>query len=150
MGNAERIARQCAFHPQIVMLRRFCESPIEELFAERQKKNGKMEGDKMALSKSQRTILALYRSWHQGGAPRVMKMLDWRLPLFALGVVAFIWEMYFVGPVPQLAQGAWHGLLGLLTGIGLDLARYVFCSTTMWPTIDQITDWQKVEQLLAD
>lgn len=100
----------------------------------------------MPLNDSERKLLALYRFWHQGGGPRVLKMLGWQLPVYY--ALLFAISIAFMCLSESKAFSA--GMIGFLIGAIIAQVVYLHISVRTWPTIDQVTDWHKVDQLLEN
>ena len=97
----------------------------------------------MSFNKGQCKILNLYRYWHESGGPSVLRMLGWRLPVYAILIASFMACIY-LGASKELIAGA----IGFVIGAALAQVGMLRRSVVLWPTIEQITDWQKVNQLL--
>jgi hypothetical protein len=100
----------------------------------------------MPLNNSERNLLALYRSWHQSGGPSVLKMLGWQSPVYY--ALLFAISIAFTCLSDSKVLGA--GVIGFLIGGIIAQVVYLHISVRTWPTIDQITDWHKVDQLLEN
>src|SRR5260370_15696786 len=103
----------------------------------------------MKLTWKQWRILTAYRKWHQSGLSlwRVYRSAGWRIvvPLaVAMGAAAFCFA--YGGNV------SWFGLV--FVGIGFGFFARDFGSSlqsvAVWPVIDRVTDWDRVDQLLNE
>jgi hypothetical protein len=103
----------------------------------------------MKLTRKQWVNLTAYRKWHQEG------LSLWRLYRgFAWEIVAVL-AMTAGGAVLCFIYGPtlyWAGLLLAGVGIGFfaQTLGYSLLTVAVWPIVDRITDWDRVDQLLNE
>ena len=101
----------------------------------------------MLVTRKQRLMLAVYRKYHRGGISlwRIYRLCGWR--------IAVVPVYFTLAAVLCFAYGInWAGLLLVGFGAGAvlrDLA-YFRRSVAVWPLIEEITDWDRVDQLFDD
>ena len=98
----------------------------------------------MKITRLQKTVLQMYWRYHVGGwaLGPVLRTNWWRWLLLVLYAVFGGW---FLSQISQLGAGL---VIGLAVGaFSRDIGRLVQSYRT-WPVVHEITDWQRVEQLV--
>ncbi|MGZ5544280.1 MAG: hypothetical protein ACXWIU_06365 [Limisphaerales bacterium] len=98
----------------------------------------------MKLTKFQTTVLRLYWCYHVDGwtLGPFLRVNWWRWLLLFLYVVVGGWLFSRVSP------GAVGLVVGIAAGAFLRDIGHLVKSYRTWPVIHEITDWQRVEQLV--
>src|SRR3954447_6624700 len=98
----------------------------------------------MKLARLQKAVLQMYWRYHVGGwaLGPVLQSMWWRWLLLLVYAVLGGWLL------SDVSTGAAGLVVGVAAGAFLrDIGRIVQ-SCRIWPTLHEITDWQRVEQLL--
>ena len=103
----------------------------------------------MHLTRSQRRTLEIYRWYHQHPPAwrfYLMAMM-WRSSyLIYLGIVAVAVLLVVIGR--GVVIGGWlYLLLGIILGVVIRNLRLYHQTVRLWPVLDSIIDWDKVEAL---
>ena len=103
----------------------------------------------MKLTPLQQKLLKSYHCSHSA-PPTIGRFIrrNWAaLALFAFLIVAGLY-------LAMSAWGLWFGVGCFAAGMGFGslsrVLRQAACSVKIWPVVDQITDWSKVDSLLSE
>ncbi|MDQ2807720.1 MAG: hypothetical protein M3Z04_12560 [Chloroflexota bacterium] len=104
----------------------------------------------MPLTHLQRATLMLYRAYH-ANAPTVggiLRRLTKRYLIMLIVVVATLTVVTLTGSFSDALP--WAGLLiGLVSGAAARDLGYARIAVRVWPVLNQVLDWQKIDALLA-
>jgi hypothetical protein len=103
----------------------------------------------MKLTPPQVRFLKLYRSCH-AQPPNASCMIRRNL-----GPLAVFTVIIFCGTYLTLtASGMWFGVgcfgIGLGVGALIRVVRQLACALRVWPVIDQVVDWSKVDSIVSE
>lgn len=98
----------------------------------------------MRVTRLQKAVLQMYWRYHVGGwaLGPFFRANWWRWLLLVLYAILGGW---FLAQWSQWAAGL---VLGLAAGAIFRDTGYLVKSYHAWPVVDEITDWQRVEQLV--